>query len=127
VRVPSAQASPPPPPPTWHLLPELDASTLASWRATLPQASLNEIYTGFLRQTSERLSLLPQAGPEALGQHLHAIAGSAGMIGATRLEALCRDLRAQVRAGTPSQRFPALLGETFAGLAEVLRAEHLVA
>jgi HPt (histidine-containing phosphotransfer) domain-containing protein len=110
-------------------LPPLDPETILSWRKNLPESKLREIYTAFVEQTTERVSglrALASEDPGIFSSAVHAIAGSAGMLGAVRLEQTCRHARAQVLAGSlPAASLQTLKLEVEQAFAEVrLILEH---
>ena len=89
--------------------PELDANTVRDLLDTLgPNAplALARVTASFLQSSSENLAALAQAArnQDAIGLRAaaHSLKGSAGMLGATRVAALCRQLES-TGAATPQE------------------------
>jgi len=89
----------------------------------------NHLIDLFVEETPRRLTAmsaaLAAANPEALAHEAHALKGSSGHMGATRMNALCDILEEQGRAGSVTGA-PALLSvleEEFARVQKALEAE----
>ena len=71
----------------------LDRGIFETLRTSLASSALLEIYAVFLSDTRQRLALLSESKASgSLSQVVHAIRGSAGMIGATQIAALAERL-----------------------------------
>jgi HPt (histidine-containing phosphotransfer) domain-containing protein len=81
--------------------PWFDEQTFTLLRGTVSAQIFQRLLRLFLENTSNRLeeimSLDPQAEPERLAVALHALKGSALMVGARELESMVEDLRAATR------------------------------
>ena len=78
--------------------PWFDEETFSILRGTVSAEIFQRLLRLFLENTSNRLeevmALDPQAEPERLAVALHALKGSALMVGARELETMAEDLRA---------------------------------
>ncbi len=87
----------------------------------------NHLIDLFVEETPRRLTALREAAergePEAIAREAHALKGSSGHLGATRMDALCEILENQSRRGSVSMAIVKSLDEEFERVAAALRAE----
>jgi two-component system, sensor histidine kinase and response regulator len=112
----------------------IDASVIAELRALQSSTDpefFNHLIDLFLEETPHRLASMREelatANAESLAHEAHALKGSSGHLGATRMDALCEILEDQGRAGSTNGA-PALLSaleEEFERVRKALEAEKV--
>lgn len=86
-----------------HDGPRFDEEIFSTLRETVSAEVFQRLLRLFMENTSNRLSEIaradPATEPERVAVALHALKGSALMVGAREVEAMAEDLRAAVRGG----------------------------
>ena len=101
------------------------AQTILELREAAGEEGYVQIRAEFLSSTEIRLGAMARAaesGSEELRRAAHALKGASGSLGASGLEALCRDFEAVLKAGAPREERVAFVARLAVEFASVRRA-----